>query len=1513
MRADSWRARGQGSTSSHGGTAFGGALALCAVLGAVGCTKANFSGDAGGASDGGKKDAKTSDVAQPGTCAPGTVSASKGQAESCSCNAECQTGLFCADGLCCTSACGQTCKACNLPSSLGVCDFFPPGRKPDDPSVCTASTPATCGQDGTCDGNGGCRKYMEGTPCKAACDGDGITGFLTCDGNGKCSEPGSPPFCPPYTCDPATSSCTYTCTTNSQCAAGQQCVAGRCGKSINGAACQSSDDCLSTFCVGASANVLGVCCNIACSDACWSCNQTGSVGACTALPYLSLDSACKATDPTTCGNNGLCDGLGSCTLYPENTLCGPSSCSGLIENTPRTCDGKGTCRDPGLVNCSPSLCTGGACAPCKTDADCETGYQCTLQTVNGVTTGTCGKGGFGHPCADATQCESSQCVDGVCCESACAGPCLACNLPSSPGQCLNVAAGASDPRNTCKNLGPALCSTNGLCDGTGACQSYPAGTPCSSQSCVAGSYTQPGTCNASGQCTAASRTCNPYVCNGSVCYAACTDSTQCVTGNVCTASSCGLKPLGASCSLGKECGSSFCAQGVCCENACTGACMACNLATPGLCVSVPDNSSDPQGKCTSTTQTNTCGSTGKCVGGACAYVPKGQNCKASSCSGASETPGSQCDGQGTCGTPAPIDCTPFACVNNVCKNSCTVATQATDCKSPATCGANNLCGLKLPGAACSAAVQCQSGFCTEGVCCNNACSDGSSGLCKTCKGTSTSVAGTCSYVDKGGSDPESGCTKSDLSKGDCSNAGTCDGAGACQRQPNTAGCRQNSCTAGVQTLAANCNGGTQCPAVQTDKCDPFVCGLTTCLMTCKANSDCNGVTCNMTTNNCGEKLKDGSTCSIDTDCTNGHCIGGTCCHTTCTACQSCNSLGTCTNINAGGAPLTNCGTKAASGACGNNGTCDGNGNCAQNATCNASFTTCKDTNTQYDPTGKCDYSGSAPACDLVADDCGAYVCSGKACNTKCATDADCNTASGDYCMGTTCRTLIAGEACGSSRNCSGSLSCVDGVCCNAASCNSCYSCNVTGKAGSCSPVAANTTDGTCVPSCTDSTHAVGASCDGAGKCVTSATTCTGGSTCSGGACLNACSATNPCPTNYTCSSGMCKANNGQPCGPGIACAVGTCVSTGSGSICCAKPCATDVACGDKNLCLADATGSGCQSHKGDSCGNTPGCSTDGSKAYTAGTCDGNGGCTQTTTSCNPFVCSATTGKCATSCTSNAGCSGNNVCSAGGTCIAPNSEADGTACSADDECQTGHHCLGTGSGTSKVCCAVACTGTSPCGTNLCSSTGKTCQYPPTSVTCGSTTGCFDTGSVNSGGNCDGAGTCVQASTSCNPFVCSATTGTCATSCTSNAGCSGNNVCSAGGTCIAPNSEADGTACSADDECQTGHHCLGTGSGTGKVCCAVACTGTSPCGTNLCSSTGKTCQYPPTSVTCGSTTGCFDTGSVNSGGNCDGAGTCVPASTSCAGYACVGGVCKSTCSGDNDCASGHTCDITSGQCS
>ena len=111
----------------------------------------------------------------------------------------------------------------------------------------------------------------------------------------------------------------------------------------------------------------------------------------------------------------------------------------------------------------------------------------------------------------------------------------------------------------------------------------------------------------------------------------CTSDTQCVPGKQCTKSSCGLKPVGANCNLATDCQSGFCAQGVCCNHACTDACIACNLAgRVGSCSNVADKAPDPQGRCVAT-NSETCGTTGNCVAGACAHVDKGVNCKAAVC------------------------------------------------------------------------------------------------------------------------------------------------------------------------------------------------------------------------------------------------------------------------------------------------------------------------------------------------------------------------------------------------------------------------------------------------------------------------------------------------------------------------------------------------------------------------------------------------------------------------------------------------------------------------------------------------------------------------------------------------------------------------------------------------------------------------------------------------------------------------------------------------------------------
>jgi len=196
-----------------------------------------------------------------------------------------------------------------------------------------------------------------------------------------------------------------------------------------------------------------------------------------------------------------------------------------------------------------------------------------------------------------------------------------------------------------------------------------------------------------------------------------------------------------------------------------------------------------------------------------------------------------------------------------------------------------------------------------------------------------------------------------------------------------------------------------------------------------------------------------------------------------------------TNINRWRRTTHHCGTKAASGRSWHNGSVRREWPIAhKNDNCQRELSpACKDTNTQYDPTGKCDvHVAVLRRANLVADDCGAYVVQREGMQHQVCYGCGLQHGQRDYCMGTTCRTLIAGEGCGSSRNCSGSLLVLDGVCCNAASCNELLFVQRDWKGRELQPGSANTTDGTCVSSCTTPLIAVGASCDGAGKCVTSA-------------------------------------------------------------------------------------------------------------------------------------------------------------------------------------------------------------------------------------------------------------------------------------------------------------------------------------------------------------------------------------------------------------------------------------------
>ena len=270
-------------------------------------------------------------------------------------------------------------------------------------------------------------------------------------------------------------------------------------------------------------------------------------------------------------------------------------------------------------------------------------------------------GALGAPCTSADACDSGFCVDGVCCESACdpsdpASLCKACDVAGSEGHCVAAAAG-SDPRDQCDADPVASCGRDGQCDGSGACERWPAGTACGTSTCANGSITYAPACDGNGACvTPASMSCAPYVCaNSTACATMCTPPANgCASPAVCTNGSCGTRAIGQPCSQPSDCTSNFCAQGVCCNSACTGSCVSCNV-------------------------------TGKV--GTCTPEPAGTQCAAPTCVGDAKVAARVCDGAGTCQPPVNTDCTPYTC------NKTTTQCYMRPCANSLQCAAGHTCNM----------------------------------------------------------------------------------------------------------------------------------------------------------------------------------------------------------------------------------------------------------------------------------------------------------------------------------------------------------------------------------------------------------------------------------------------------------------------------------------------------------------------------------------------------------------------------------------------------------------------------------------------------------------------------------------------------------------------------------------------------------------------------------------------------------------------------------------------------
>jgi len=852
--------------------------------------------------------------------------------EACTCHDACESG-HCVDGVCCASACDQTCEACNVQGSEGSCAAVPAGELPPDSRQCEALDPSTCGTDGTCDGNRGCRLHPDGTVCKAGrCEGDSVTDVFACQA-GAC-EPGANIVCSPFGCNEDTSSCYAGCFNNGQCAMGESCEGGSCGKKLLGAVCDADAECKSGSCAD------GVCCSTACDGACVSCNQTGSVGSCEPVAKDTADphGICTDEGANSCGNSGVCDGQGGCSKYALGTTCGGARCEGGSMVPAPTCDGLGSCRPSDAIACAPYICSGNACKrECEDTGDCVGGNTCI-----GV---SCGLRGLGLSCDRNDQCKSGHCTDGVCCNQACEGICRFCALPGSNGVCKNVdnnlvdpraIAGERNPQRACIDEGAASCGRNGMCNGNGGCQLYASGTVCAPESCDSDSnlYEAASTCNGRGSCKPPVQKvgCFPFLCNGPRCGSACDGNEDCAPPNSCVDELCGKLPDGSVCNGDSECQNDHCEQGICCATACDGACESCKLTgTVGSCEPIAGGAPPRDISACPIESMTSCGNDGTCDGArGCRQHVSGTVCEAESCNVSTEVAFSErlCDGAGACVAAVATECDPFVCGATACRESCAADD---DCQDGFACAAPE-CKLAV-GEDCVSNAQCASGNCKQ---------------------------------------PPGRCFK--LLGDGCSDDSECD-SGVCDddvcKLPLGVMCQSDSdCVSDLcDTVSSECRLplGADCDEAEPEECASGVCDDDVCKLPlgvmCQSDDDCESGLCDMVASQC--KLQNGESCNGNGDCGSGLCAGApaVCADAlplgaACTLGNECGS-GSCVDVAGGGAICcatacdsvangcltgnclvdgSSCETVSCTGdfACKNSmclSSCDDNSDCAAGATC----------------------------------------------------------------------------------------------------------------------------------------------------------------------------------------------------------------------------------------------------------------------------------------------------------------------------------------------------------------------------------------------------------------------------------------------------------------------------------------------------------------------------------------------------------------------------------------------------
>jgi hypothetical protein len=126
-------------------------------------------------------------------------------------------------------------------------------------------------------------------------------------------------------------------------------------------------------------------------------------------------------------------------------------------------------------------------------------------------------------------------------------------------------------------------------------------------------------------------------------------------------------------------------------------------------------------------------------------------------------------------------------------------------------------------------VVCESGHCSDGVCCSSACDR----TCSSC--VLPGLVGTCVNAPAG-EDPRKDCSAE--TPDTCGRAGGCNGLGDCLMYELGTECTPLACRDGIESAAGRCSGPRNCQAGESRLCSSNQCSKGRCLQGCSVAAPC---------------------------------------------------------------------------------------------------------------------------------------------------------------------------------------------------------------------------------------------------------------------------------------------------------------------------------------------------------------------------------------------------------------------------------------------------------------------------------------------------------------------------------------------------------------------------------------------------------------------------------------------------------------------------------------------------